>query len=135
MILGGRDCLVKVWNLSTRDIHSTLDGHKGSITCVTFSPNGFFCVSGSEDKTVRVWSLTLGLKVFVFSQHQASINSVFVTNDSKRILSVDCNGSHRLWHVESGIQMVSITKSYNKVMMFGNMVFSIGGKNDNRWVI
>jgi WD40 repeat protein len=37
---------------------------------VAFSSNGLFAVSGSEDKTARVWGLTLGLVVSVFKVSQ-----------------------------------------------------------------
>uniref|UniRef100_T1K9I8 Anaphase-promoting complex subunit 4-like WD40 domain-containing protein n=1 Tax=Tetranychus urticae TaxID=32264 RepID=T1K9I8_TETUR len=130
-VTGSRDSLVKVWNLSSGETHATLSGHSAPITCVSFSPNGFFCVSGSEDKTVRVWSLTLGLKVFVYPDHSAAIDSVFVSTDSRRILSIDSQGFHRLWQADSGNTLVNVAKLTNKVTMFGNTVFAVGGKNDN----
>ena len=63
---GSVDSLVNIWQLNTHELYSTLEGHFASVTCVAFSPNGLFAVSGSEDKTVRVWGLTLGLVVSTF---------------------------------------------------------------------
>jgi WD40 repeat protein len=60
------DSLVNIWQLNTHELHSTLEGHFACVTCVAFSPNGLFAVSGSEDKTARVWGLTLGLVVSAF---------------------------------------------------------------------
>ena len=34
-----------------------LSGHDGWITSVDYSPDGRFLVSGSSDRTVRVWSV------------------------------------------------------------------------------
>ena len=130
-VTGSRDCLVKIWHLSSGETHATLEGHTGSISCVDFAPNTLFAVSGSEDCTLRVWGLTLGLIVFTFKEHQNPIVSVKATADSRRILSVDCLGVHRLWQADSGNQLVVTNKPINNVNLYANMVFCVAGKNDN----
>lgn len=56
LITGSRDCLVKTWLLYTGETQYTFEGHTGAISCVAFSNNLAFCVSGSDDKTIRLWS-------------------------------------------------------------------------------
>jgi WD40 repeat protein len=65
-VTGGLDSLVNVWQLNTHELHSTMEGHSAAVTAVAISPNGLFTISGSEDKTARVWGLTLGLVVSIF---------------------------------------------------------------------
>jgi WD40 repeat protein len=36
-----------------------LTGHSDLVNAIALSPNGQFLVSGSEDKTVKIWSLTI----------------------------------------------------------------------------
>lgn len=57
---------VFIWQLNTPEQTTTYDGHTGVITALSFSPNSEFVASGSEDKTVIVWGLTLGLIVTTF---------------------------------------------------------------------
>lgn len=57
---------VSIWQLNTPEQTTTLDGHSGIVTALSFSPNSEFVASGSEDKTVIVWGLTLGLIVTTF---------------------------------------------------------------------
>ncbi|KAH8033892.1 hypothetical protein HPB51_017342 [Rhipicephalus microplus] len=102
-----------------------------AITCLAFAPNGLFVVSGSEDNTLRVWGLTLGLVVSTFKEHQSKIVSVFVTSDSRRVLSVDAQGMHRLWTADSATQLVACVKTANQVTLHANVVFTVGGKSDN----
>lgn len=130
-VTGGRNGLLKVWHMSTGEPHSDLDGHSAAVTCLAFAPNGLFVVSGSEDSTLRVWGLTLGLVVSTFKEHQTRIISVFVTSDSRRILSVDSQGMHRLWTADGASQLLMCTKSANQVTLHANVVFTVGGKADN----
>lgn len=44
-----------------------MHGHSAAITCLAIASNGLFAVSGSEDKLVLVWGLTVGSAVFTFS--------------------------------------------------------------------
>lgn len=54
---------MNVWQLNTHELQSTMEGHSGAITCLAISLNGLFVVSGSEDKSARVWGLTIGTVV------------------------------------------------------------------------
>lgn len=69
--------------------------------------------------------------VSTFCLHTAKILSVHVTNDSKKIVSVDESGAHRLWIADTGQQVFVITKPSVKVSLHGSNVFAICGKNGN----
>ena len=38
----------------------TLEGHSDWVRCVQFSPKGDTIVSGSEDRTLKIWDVALG---------------------------------------------------------------------------
>ncbi|XP_076368818.1 NACHT domain- and WD repeat-containing protein 1-like [Tachypleus tridentatus] len=128
---GSKDRSVKVWHLSAKETHMTLQGHTAPVTCLAFAPNGLFVVSGSEDMTLRVWGLTLGLVVSTFKEHQNKIVCVSVTSDSRRVLSTDVQGSFRLWQADSGNQVLGYLRSLHQMSLHASTVFAIGGKNDN----
>ena len=48
----------------------TLTGHSGWVRSVAYSPDGKHIVSGSEDKTVKIWDSTTGKKVSVVFCHR-----------------------------------------------------------------
>lgn len=64
---------VHIMQINTPEHQSTLDGHMGVVTCLAFSPNNEFVASGSEDKNVIIWGLTLGLAATTFKVHKLHI--------------------------------------------------------------
>ncbi len=52
---------------------NTLIGHSYSVTSVSFSPDGTRIVSGSEDKTVRVWDAVMGEVISTLTGHSDEV--------------------------------------------------------------
>ena len=48
----------------------TLTGHSHYVTSVAYSPDGKHIVSGSDDKTVKIWDSTTGKEVSVLLCHR-----------------------------------------------------------------
>jgi len=54
LVAFGSHKFVSLWNLSNENIHTTLPGHEGVVTCVRFV-NGCFFVSGDDNGVLRCW--------------------------------------------------------------------------------
>ena len=71
-------------------------GHMGWITCASFSSDGKRIVSGSKDKTIRLWDAETGELVRPpLEGHQSSVSSVAFSPDGKRIVSG--SGDNTIW--------------------------------------
>ena len=69
-------------------VGSPLQGHTDSVSSVAFSPDGRHIVSGSFDKTIRVWDVQTGGQVGNPLQgHTSSVNSVAFSPDGRHIVS------------------------------------------------
>mmetsp|Transcript_7808 Transcript_7808/g.11827 ORF Transcript_7808/g.11827 Transcript_7808/m.11827 type:complete len:624 (-) Transcript_7808:34-1905(-) len=54
---------------STQDDYTTLIGHSGAVFGLSFSPDSRFLLSGSEDNTVRLWSLESNNNLVAYTSH------------------------------------------------------------------
>ena len=68
------------------------------------APTGTRIVSGSYDKTVRVWDAATGQPVGAAADrpHRASVNSVAFSPDGTRIVSGSGDKTVRLWDAATG---------------------------------
>jgi WD40 repeat protein len=59
---GGRDGFVRLWEVATRKLAATLNGHTAVVTSVAFSPDGKLLAAASRDKMIRLWDISIGNK-------------------------------------------------------------------------
>ena len=70
---------------------------------VAFSPDGKRIVSGSGDKTVRVWDVDTGKPIGQpLTGHTAVVSSVAFSPDGKRIVSGSGDDTVRVWDADTG---------------------------------
>ncbi|MBM3728907.1 MAG: hypothetical protein FJW40_26210, partial [Acidobacteria bacterium] len=72
------------------------------VTSVAWSPDGQRALSGSDDKTVRLWEVETGRCERVLEGHTAIVGSVAWSPDGQRALSGSADSTVRLWEVETG---------------------------------
>jgi WD40 repeat protein len=73
---------------------------------VAFSPDGAQIVSGSEDKTVRVWDAHTGKELAVLEGHSHYVGSVAFSPDGAHINSSDLCGFELAWNVRGTVTLL-----------------------------
>ena len=79
-----------------------LEGHLNSVTSVAFSPDGQKIVSGSWDRTVRVWDAAAGTLLQTLEGHSGSVTSVAFSPDGQKIVSGSWDRTVRVWDAAAG---------------------------------
>ena len=56
-----------------------IEGHIDRVSCVAVTKDNKYIISGSEDKTIRIWNILQKTQEAVLKGHVSCINSVAVT--------------------------------------------------------
>jgi len=95
------DRTIKVWGVQgSTSSHFTLSGHERGVNCIEYSPSGEkpYLVSGSDDKTVRVWDYQTKQCVQVLSGHTGNVTTAVFHPNLPVILTGSEDGTCRVWH-------------------------------------
>lgn len=77
----------------------------GTVNSVSFSTDGTRIVSGSYDKSVRVWDASTGQQLQVLNDHVGRVTSVSFSADGTQIVSGSEDKSVRVWDAWTGQQL------------------------------
>jgi WD40 repeat protein len=91
---------------------SILSGHTDSANSLTFSLDGALLVSGSNDKTVKLWDIQTGGVIKTFHGHTDVVWSVSISPDCTTIASGSGSGTIHIWDLQMG-ECCCVIKGYN----------------------
>jgi len=86
-----------------------LIGHQGSVLTVDISPDNQLIVTGSNDKTAKIWSKQ-GLLLQTL-KHSATIHRVAFSADSQKVISASLDGTINIWQVNG--QLIKTIQAHN----------------------
>ncbi len=93
----------------------SLVGHSAAVSSACFSPDGQRIVSGSDDKTVRIWDARAGEEVRSLKGHADRVSSVSFSPDGKRVASVSADRTVKIWDANTGQEVLTLRGHTNKV--------------------
>lgn len=76
----------------------SLHGHNHFVSDIVMSTDGHFALSGSWDRTLRLWDLNSGETSRRFCAHTDDVLSVAFSVDNRQIMSGSRDKTARLWN-------------------------------------
>ena len=90
------------WNIETGNKIKSLDGHNGDVAALSLKPqdNNIF-VTGSVDRTIRLWDLRTECAQQTFWGHEADVNSACFHPGGFNFVTCSEDKTSRLWDLRS----------------------------------
>ncbi len=85
-----------------------LPGHGGGVTSVAVSFDGRLALTGSHDRTARIWNLDNRETVAILTGSSGRITSVAFDAASSQVLTSSADGALRLWDAKQGTTLVTL---------------------------
>ncbi len=93
---------MRFWDTQTGTALKTLsDQSAGRVYSLAYSPDGKVIITGSDDKTVRLWGVDSGKTLKTLSGHFAAILALACSPDGGKIATGSADTTVRLWKLNS----------------------------------
>jgi WD40 repeat protein len=93
-----------------------LKGHDLAITALVISDNGQVLVSGSADRTIRIWCLRTMQLLRQISSGSIRITALAISLDGQLLISGSSSGSLKFWQLSSGERVHTIRAAHDKTI-------------------
>jgi len=115
---GSLDSTIKLWDVRSRTLVVTLEGHSYAVSSIAFSPDGSLLASGSGDKTVKLWDVRSRTLVATLEGHSEYVSSVAFSPDGSLLASGSGDKTVKLWDVRSRTLAATLVHSYVNSVAF-----------------
>ncbi|KAL1881905.1 U3 snoRNP protein [Diaporthe australafricana] len=96
---------IHIWSVQTGQLLDQLAGHEGPVSSLAFAPNGNTLISGSWDRTARIWSIFDRTQTSEPLQLQADVLDIAIRPDSTQFAISTLDGQLTFWSVTEALQV------------------------------
>jgi WD40 repeat protein len=94
------DWKVLIFDIERKHERFTLTGHKGMVGSLAYSPDGRHLLTGSWDKTVKIWDAANGRELTSFDWPVGRVGAVAYAPDGLRAAAAGDEGPIVIWDVD-----------------------------------
>ncbi|GMM36243.1 chromatin modification protein [Saccharomycopsis crataegensis] len=143
---GFEDSYIKLWSIDGNPLKSIIKndpqnksntrrliGHSGTVYSLSFSPDGNYLLSASEDGTVRLWSLDTYTCLVIYKSHNDPVWDVKFSPFGHYFVTASHDTTARLWSVDHIYPLrlfVGHMSDVDCVAWFPNACYCFTGSSD-----
>ena len=112
---------------------NSFEGHSGNVNSVSLSADGKYALSGSHDKTLKLWDVSTGQCLRTFEGYSGDVNFVSLSADGKYALSGSHDDTLKLWEVSTGKCVRTFeghSGNVNSVSLSADGKYALSGSHD-----
>jgi WD40 repeat protein len=94
---------ISTYNVLSGEKVMEFKGHYYDVNDVVYSSDGTQILSGSSDKTARLWDVKTGAEIRVFREHTDRVNCVAFSAEGTKIASCSRDKSTIVWDLATGV--------------------------------
>ena len=118
---------LKIWKWQIRMVGNrvVVDGHINTVYSAVFSPDGKKVVTGSLDRSARIWNAESGEEIKILDGHEGDVFSAVFSPDGRKVVTGSGDKSVRIFDAETGTELKNLEGHTREVM---SVAFSPDGK-------
>ncbi|MBD2068156.1 serine/threonine protein kinase [Leptolyngbya sp. FACHB-671] len=86
-------------------ITRTFTGHSSFVNSLVLSSNGQTLISGSADKTIKIWNFNTSEEIRTLTGHFSFVNRLAVTPDGRLLVSTSADQMIKIWEIATGQEL------------------------------
>jgi WD40 repeat protein len=107
VLSAGQDATLKIWEHGIPV--KTWRGHADAVNALALSKDGQFLITGSADKTVKLWDMRSGKVRKTFSGHTGNVTGVAFSPDFRWIVSGSNDRTLKVWDLVTAKELQTLT--------------------------
>ena len=124
---------IRLIDFQAGEVIALLKGHNNVISGLAFSPDGNKLISGSSDKTARIWNVRTQRTIHLLKGHKESIYAVAFSPDGRLAVTGSFDETLKLWNSKSGFLIKTLkghTNALRSVSFTPNGKYLLSGSYD-----
>jgi WD40 repeat protein/transcriptional regulator with XRE-family HTH domain len=106
-------------------VQLTLRSHTDAVNDVAYSPDGKRLITGSSDKTAKIWDAASGKELLTLSGHTDQVYGVAYSPDGTRVATASYDKTAKIWDATTGKELLTLAGHTDQVW---DVAFSPDGR-------